>query len=121
MEETNMSLFSLMPLAASTSSAPAGGDLMTTLWGMSPLLLVVVVFYFLMIRPQRKREKTTTSMRNNVQVGDEITTVGGVMGRIVSIKDDSLIIETGADRNKMRVKKWAVQSCDTIHDDTMTK
>jgi preprotein translocase subunit YajC len=49
-------------------------------------------------------------------VGDEVTTVGGIMGRIVSIKDDTIIIETGADRSKIRIKKWAIQTCDTIHE-----
>jgi preprotein translocase subunit YajC len=116
-----MSLFNLMPLATSTSSAAQPADPMSYVSTFVPLILIVVVFYFLMIRPQRKREKTTTSMRNNVQVGDEITTVGGVVGRIVSIKDDSLVIETGADRSKIRIKKWAVQSCDTVHEDTFTK
>jgi preprotein translocase subunit YajC len=116
-----MSLFNLIPLAASSTTATQGADAMSYLTTFLPLILIVVVFYFLMIRPQRKREKTTNAMRNNVQVGDEITTVGGVIGRIVSIKDDSLVIETGADRSKLRIKKWAVQSCDTIHDDSFTK
>jgi preprotein translocase subunit YajC len=116
-----MSLFNLMPLATSSTPAAQGADAMSYLTTFLPLILIVVVFYFLMIRPQRKREKTTTAMRNNVQVGDEITTVGGVIGRIVSIKDDSLVIETGADRSKIRIKKWAVQSCDTVHDDSFSK
>lgn len=116
-----MSLFNLIPLATPTSTAAQSGDAMSYLTTFLPLILIVAVFYFLMIRPQRKREKTTTAMRNNVQVGDEITTVGGVIGRIVSIRDDSLVIETGADRNKMRIRKWSVQSCDTIHEDSFTK
>jgi preprotein translocase subunit YajC len=79
--------------------------------------VVIVVFYFLLIRPQRKKDKQTQKMRSSIQVGDEVTTVGGIMGRIVSIKDDTIIIETGADRSKIRIKKWAIQSCDTIHED----
>ena len=55
-------------------------------------------------------------MRNNIRVGDEITTIGGIRGRIVNIKEDEFVIETGADRNKMLIKKWALQSCDTVHD-----
>jgi preprotein translocase subunit YajC len=116
-----MSLFNLMPLAPASSTVAQSGDFTSTIIQFLPIILIVVVFYFLMIRPQRKREKTTTAMRNNVQVGDEITTVGGVIGRIVSIKEDTLVIETGADRSKIRIKKWAVQSCDTIHDDSFTK
>ena len=65
---------------------------------------------------QKKREKEEQKMRNNMRVGDEITTIGGICGRVVTIRDDSLVIETGADRNKMTIKKWAVQSCDTVHD-----
>ena len=72
--------------------------------------------YFIILRPQKKREKEEQKMRNNMRVGDEITTIGGICGRVVTIRDDSLVIETGADRNKMTIKKWAVQSCDTVHD-----
>ena len=58
-------------------------------------------------------------MRKNAQIGDEITTIGGICGRIVAIKEDTdtLIIETGSDRSKLRVKRWAIGSVDTIHDD----
>ena len=65
---------------------------------------------------ERKKEE---KMRKNLQVGDDITTIGGIMGKVISIKEetDSLVIETGVDRSKVRVKRWAVASCDTIHDD----
>ena len=104
----------LLPLAASTASSADAGY--STIYMIVMFLVLILIFYFLLIRPQHKKEKQTQKMRGALQVGDEITTVGGIIGRIVSIKDDSLVIETGADRNKMRVKKWAVQSCDTIHD-----
>ena len=81
-----------------------------------PLVILIAVMYFLLIRPQKKREKEVNAMRSGVQVGDEIITIGGICGRVVTIRDDSLVIETGADRNKMTIKKWAVQSCDTVHD-----
>ncbi len=86
------------------------------LWSTLPIIAIFVVMYFIMIRPQRKRQKEEQQMRNNLRVGDEITTIGGIVGRVVNIKEDSLIIETGADRNKMSIKKWAVQSNETIHD-----
>lgn len=75
------------------------------------VLLVVMVagMYFLMIRPQRKQQKKDQEMRESTQVGDEITTIGGIMGRVVTVKEDSLIIETGADRNKMKIARWAIQ------------
>lgn len=115
-------MFPFLPLAASTaataSSGSAGnvGTIGTVLYYGVFFVIIIAIFYFMMIRPQKKREKETTSMRKSLQVGDEITTVGGIVGRIVMIKEDSLIIETGADRNKVRVKTWAVQSNDTVHD-----
>ncbi len=81
-----------------------------------PLLLIggmFVVTYFISIRPQKKKQKEEQQLRENLQIGDEITTIGGIMGRIVTIKEDSIIIETGADRVKMRVMRWAVQTNNT--------
>ncbi|HBL41608.1 MAG TPA: preprotein translocase subunit YajC [Ruminococcaceae bacterium] len=78
--------------------------------------LMVVLFgamYFLMIRPQKKKQKEEQQMRDSLQIGDEITTIGGIMGRVVTIKDDSLVIETGADRNKMKIARWAIQTNNT--------
>ncbi|HCA30282.1 MAG TPA: preprotein translocase subunit YajC [Ruminococcaceae bacterium] len=72
--------------------------------------------YFLMIRPQKKKQKEEQKMRNSLRVGDEITTIGGITGRVLNIKEDVMVIETGADRSKMTIKKWALQSVDTIHD-----
>lgn len=85
------------------------------------VLMYAVLFgalYFIMFRPQKKKRKKEEDMRKNVQVGDDITTIGGIMGKVVGIKDetDSLVIETGTDRSKMRIKRWAIASCDTIHD-----
>ena len=70
--------------------------------------VIIVVMYFLMIRPQRKRTKEEQMMRDNIQIGDEITTIGGIMGRVVTVKEDSLIIESGADRNKIKITRTAV-------------
>ena len=83
-----------------------------------PFVLLIVVFYFVLIRPQRKRDKETQRMRNNLQVGDEIVTVGGVVGLVVSIKEDTVVVETGGDRSKIRIKRWAIQEYLTVHDDT---
>lgn len=97
-------MFELLALEA-TSTTTGGG---TT--GM--IIMIVVLFagtYFLMIRPQKKQQKKDQEMRDSTQVGDEITTIGGIMGRVVTVKEDSLIIETGADRNKMKIARWAVQ------------
>jgi len=104
--------------SASTSSAATNENTAAAmLVTFGPLILVFVLFYFFLIRPQRKKEKKVQEMRNSLQVGDNVTTVGGIIGRVVSIKEDSVVIETGADRNKIRIKKWAIQSVETIHDD----
>lgn len=85
-----------------------------------PIILIVVMFvamYFLMIRPQKKQEKEINNMRNNLQVGDEITTIGGIIGKIVSIKEETLMIETGHDRTKIRILKTAVRNVDVKAED----
>lgn len=71
-----------------------------------PLVLMVVVLYFLMIRPQNKKEKKAQEMRNSIEVGDGITTIGGLVGRVASIKEDTFVLETGSDRVKVRMKRW---------------
>lgn len=83
---------------------------------MLPLLLIVVVMYFMLIRPQRKREKQVQEMRSKIEVGDEIVTAGGIVGRVVSIRDDSIVLETGSDRSKIRIMRWAIQGNNTAHD-----
>ena len=82
------------------------------------LILMVVLFaamYFLMIRPQKKKQKEEQNMRDSIQIGDEITTIGGIMGRVVTVKDDSIVVETGADRIKMKFQRWAIQTNDTAN------
>ena len=80
------------------------------------LVLMFVVMYFLMIRPQKKRQKEEQAMRDNIRVGDKITTIGGICGRVINVKEEELVIETGADRSKMTIKKWAVSQNETVHD-----
>lgn len=84
-----------------------------------PIVLIIVLMYFVMIRPQKKQQQQEKAMRDSLRVGDDITTIGGIIGRVVNVKEDTLIIETGADRSKLTVKKWAVQSCETVHDDVI--
>ncbi len=81
------------------------------------LVLIIVFFYFLIIRPQKKQEKKEAEMRNALQIGDEVVTNGGIVGIVFSIKDDTLVIETGSDRSKIRVMKWAIAKNLTIHED----
>ena len=84
--------------------------------GMILMLLMIPAMYFLMIRPQKKKQKQEQQMRDSIQIGDEITTIGGIMGRVVTVKEDSLIIETGADRNKMKITRWAVSANNTANE-----
>ncbi|MCL2020328.1 MAG: preprotein translocase subunit YajC [Oscillospiraceae bacterium] len=81
-----------------------------------PFLGIFVVFYFLLIRPERKRSKKAKEMRDNVQIADEVVTSGGIIGRVLSVKDDTVLIETGGDRTRIRVLKSAIAENRTIHD-----
>lgn len=74
------------------------------------LVLTVVVFYFFAIRPQKKQEKETAAMRNSIAVGDEIITIGGIIGTVIIVKDDKMMIETGNDRTKLTILKSAVRT-----------
>jgi len=78
--------------------------------------LMIGIFYFLLIRPERKRSKKAKEMRDNVQIADEVVTSGGIIGRVLSVKDDTVLIETGGDRTRIRVLKSAIAENRTIHD-----
>lgn len=80
--------------------------------GYSVLLMLAVMIgamYFLMIRPQKKKEKQAQELRNSIEIGDEVTTIGGIVGRVVNVKEDTFVIETAGERSRMRFKRWAIQ------------
>ena len=79
-----------------------------------PFAAVFVIMYFLMIRPQRKKDKQLQDMRSSLDIGDNVTTIGGVVGRVVALKDDTVVLETGTDRNRVRFKRWAVQAVEKL-------
>lgn len=81
------------------------------------IVAMIALFYFFMYRPQKKQEKETKSMRDNLQVGDEITTIGGIIGKIVSIKEETLLLETGRDKVRIRILKSAVRNVDVKAED----
>lgn len=86
---------------------------------VSTILLMVALFavmYFVMIRPQRKKQKEDQEMRDSIQIGDEITTIGGISGRVVTVKEDALVIETGSDKTKLKITRWAIQTNNTADD-----
>lgn len=79
-----------------------------------PMVLIIVVFYFILIRPQKKKDKEAKAMRENIQIGDEIMTIGGIVGLVVRKSEDTVVIETGGDKSKLRIKNWAVQENITL-------
>ncbi len=81
------------------------------------VLGVGVFFYFFMIRPQKKQEKEINEMRNSLSVGDEITTIGGIIGKVISIRDETVVIETSHDRTKIRLLKSAISKVDVKAED----
>ena len=108
--------------ASGTSSEAAGsGGILSTIGYYGFFAVIIVAMYFIMIRPQRKKEKEQKLMRSALEVGDEIVTIGGISGRIVNIKDDSVVIETGSDRDKIKIMKWAIQQVTTLHDSEESK
>jgi preprotein translocase subunit YajC len=100
--------------------------LTTTDAGGGNMILILVVYavfigvmYLVWIRPNNKKKKKEEALRKSAQVGDDITTIGGICGRIVAIKEDTdtLVVETGSDRSRIKIKRLAIASVDTIHDD----
>ena len=94
---------------AAPSADPAGG-----LLGMLPMLLIMVaVFYFMIIRPENKRKKEAEQLRSNIKNGDKITTIGGITGKVVDVKEDKFVIETGAAQVRIDFAKWALSTNET--------
>ncbi len=83
---------------------------MEGLASLLPLVIILVMMYFLMIRPQNKKDKQIKEMRNALQVGDEIITIGGICGKIVKTKEETIVIQVGADKVKFEMMRWAVSS-----------
>ena len=87
--------------------------------GMNPIVMIVMlaatlgIFYFMMIRPEHKRKKEAEQMRDNLKTGDKITTIGGITGTVVNVKEDKFVIETGADQVRIEFAKWALSTNDS--------
>ena len=92
-------------LTEAAASATAGGGSMIIM-----LVMMFAIFYFLIIRPENKKKKKTEEMRSSLSLGDEITTIGGITGKIVQITEDTITFETGEDRVRLQVKKWAIST-----------
>ncbi len=104
---------------ALTEATGGGVDIIGTVFTVLMLVGVVVVFYFFSIRPQKKQEKEIANMRNSLAVGDEITTIGGIIGKVVSIKDETCVIETSRDCTKIRILKTAISRVDVKAEDSI--
>ena len=107
-------LYSTAAPATGTENAPAGCA------GNSSMILVIYILifaamYFFMIRPNSKKKKQEEELKKNINVGDDITTIGGICGKVVAVRDEEeeVIIETGSDRVKLRFKKWCIYSNNT--------
>ena len=97
--------------AEGEAAAADGAAVNTTsamLLQLVPFAIALVLLYFILLRPQQKREKEAQAMRENVSVGDEVCTAGGIVGIVLKVEDDTIVLETGAERNKIRIKKWAI-------------
>ena len=96
--------------APAEGGASGGNSMLFMIIGM------VVLMYFMVLRPQKKRQKEEQEMRDSIQIGDEIVTIGGIMGRVVTVKDDSIVIETGTDRTKIKFLRSAIQTNQTANE-----
>ena len=79
-----------------------------------PFALVLVLMYFMIIRPQKKKDKKMEEMRSSIEIGDTVTTLGGIVGLVVAIKEDTIVLETGTDRSKIRFKRWAISEVNKL-------
>lgn len=93
-----------------TETATAAGGMTSTI---IMLVMMMAVFYFMLIRPENKRKKEAEEMRSAVKTGDRITTIGGIVGTVVNVKEDKLVIETGADQVRIELAKWAMSTNET--------
>ncbi len=101
---------SILLFAQNAASGSAANQKTSSIQMIVLMVVLFALMYFMMIRPQKKRQKEEQEMRNALEIGDEIVTIGGIVGRVVTIRENDLIIETGADRNKMKIERWAINT-----------
>ena len=104
-------------LEATTTTQAAVGGTGTTIMSIVMIAAIIAVFYFFMYRPQKKQEKEQKNMRDSLAVGDEITTIGGIIGKVVSIKEETVLIETGRDKTRIRFLRTAIRNIDVKAED----
>jgi len=102
--------------AGQNANAPGGAGLLIA--NLLPFVLLIVIFYFMLIRPQKKKDKENKNMLASLKVGDNVTTIGGLCGKITSIRDDVLTLEVGADKVRLVFERWSIRDVDKpISDD----
>ncbi len=99
---------------AAEEVATGGESLIALLGSFLPMVLIVVVFYFMMIRPQRKKDKKVKDMLSNLKMGDRVTTIGGIHGTIMGIKDETITLGVGAEKTKLIFARWAIRNVDEV-------
>ena len=99
-------MFQILTDAAASGGAGMGSTIIM-------LLVMVAVFYFMLIRPENKRKKEAEQTRNSIKVGDQVTTIGGIVGTVVNVKDDKFVMETSADQVRIEFAKWAISTNDS--------
>lgn len=107
-------LFGLTAYAEPAAQATTGDTTAAMVSSFLPLVIMILVFYFLLIRPQKKRDKQFKEMLASLSVGDSVILTCGIEGKILSVKEDDITVETGADRTKLTFKKWAVKEVTTV-------
>ncbi len=98
---------------------PSSGADLSSLWSIGGIVILIVFFYFFMIRPQKKKDKEDAAMRDALQVGDEITTIGGIIGKVISIKEETFVLETTKSKTRIRFLRGAIRSVDVKIADTI--
>ena len=112
---------SVTAFAESGSGKSASGSGFGTVGYLIFMVLLFAVMYFILIRPQKKKDKEAKAMQSSLQVGDEIVTIGGIVGLVVQVNEDNIVIETTGNRNKIRLKNWAVQENLTMTENAKRK
>ena len=109
-------MYFMLLSGSTTTTGSTGGNDLSSLLSLLIFPLLLVIMYFFMIRPQRKQEKEAAAMRNSLSVGDEVTTIGGIIGRVINVKDDTFVLETTRDRTRIRFERTAVKRIDRKYD-----
>ncbi len=111
-----MDFITIMAATADDASVAQAGTMESMLMTFIPLAIMLVLLYFLMIRPEKKRAKQMKEMLDNLQVADEVVTTGGIIGRVLSVKEDTVLIETGNDRTRLRILRSSIAENRTVHE-----